>query len=244
MNIIPLEIKYEYRDAINTIYPVIIVAGERTILVDCGYAGFLPLIETAAAEHGVDLRQLTDVIVTHHDIDHVGGLFELKEKYPKVQVHASPKEAEMISGRKKSARLLQAEELFDRFPEEEKPMAARFQQMLAAIRPVAVDHKLVGDRYIPGLDGLCVVQTPGHTPGHICLYDEPGHILISGDAVVYVNGKLDLANPQYVMDLHAAVASVKKLARLSIETLICYHGGRVSGGIKEKLDAVVSSYGG
>lgn len=41
-----------------------------------------------------------------------------------------------------------------------------------------------GDRVpIPGLE-LAVIETPGHTPGHICLRDESRGIFISGDRVL------------------------------------------------------------
>lgn len=51
--------------------------------------------------------------------------------------------------------------------------------------------------------------------------------MIAGDAVVYVNGKLDIANPEFTLDLPEAVHSVKRIANLRVTQLICFHGGMV-----------------
>jgi glyoxylase-like metal-dependent hydrolase (beta-lactamase superfamily II) len=44
------------------------------VLVDCGYTDFLPKLEQAANEKGVDFSALTRIIITHHDHDHMGSL--------------------------------------------------------------------------------------------------------------------------------------------------------------------------
>ena len=38
--------------------------------------------------------------------------------------------------------------------------------------------------------GLRIVWTPGHTPGHICVLDEVGGLLVAGDAVIVKDGVL------------------------------------------------------
>jgi glyoxylase-like metal-dependent hydrolase (beta-lactamase superfamily II) len=44
--------------------------------------------------------------------------------------------------------------------------------------------------------GLRVIATPGHTPGHVCVFDPAGSLLILGDAMSNIGNKLGGPNPQ------------------------------------------------
>jgi glyoxylase-like metal-dependent hydrolase (beta-lactamase superfamily II) len=68
------------------------------------------------------------------------------------------------------------------------------------------------------------------------------HTLIAADAVVFENGKLAIANPDFTLDLKSAVASIRKLQQFQIEKIICYHGGIVIGNIKERLHQLALEY--
>ena len=210
-------------------------------MVDCGYPGFLPLLEAAAAKHDLSLQHLTGVLITHHDNDHMGALAELKEHYPQIRVYASAEDAPYISGSKKSLRLQQAEDLFPCLPEEQKESALQFQEILKAVRPVPVDET-VKEGALSFLPGVEVVLTPGHMPGHLSLYLKEEKILVAADAVVYENGELNIANPAFTLDLPAAVESVKKLRQMEINKLVCYHGGVVETNIAQGLDNLVAKF--
>ena len=71
--------------------------------------------------------------------------------------------------------------------------------------------------------GLRVIATPGHTPGHISVYDPVGSLLILGDAMNNID-KLTGPNPQYTADMAQAHQSVKKLAQLKFERALFGHG--------------------
>lgn len=241
VNLFVLHLCFHYNGQEQCFYPVLLQQGAEMILVDCGYPGFLPLLAAAVAKHNLTLQQLTGVLITHHDNDHMGALAELKERYPQVRVYASAEEAPYISGRKKSLRLQQAEDLFPRLPDEQKEGALQFQEMLKAVRPVAVDETLA-EGAIPFLPGVAVVFTPGHMPGHLSLYLEREKILVAADAVVYENGELNIANPAFTLDLPAAVESVKRLRGMDINKLVCYHGGVVDTNIAQELDNLIAKF--
>ena len=112
------------------IFPVVLQDQTEKILIDCGYIGFLPKIEKALRQNGILPEELTKVVITHHDHDHMGALRALKDKYPQIQVVASDQEAGYISGRKKSLRLLQAEQMQAYFPEEQKAAGEQFIRLL------------------------------------------------------------------------------------------------------------------
>ena len=243
MTAYPLTIKFPFAGKQDVLYPVLLKDDRNMILVDCGYEGFLPLIENAANEYGFSLEKLTGIIITHHDIDHMGGALEIKNKYPLAKVYASEIEKPYISGKKKSLRLVQAEDLYDCLPEEQKAAALRFQEFLKTVRPVSVDYCLSEDEFFLNTD-IKIINTPGHMPGHSSIYLRKTKTLIAADAVVYENGVFDIANPKFTLDLPKAIQSIKKLAELEIETIICYHGGIVTENIREKLRTLITKYGG
>ncbi len=231
----PLPILFKYNDQEQVIYPVLLESDTSLILVDCGYADQLHLLEEATAMIGLNLADLTGIIITHHDIDHMGGLFQLKQKYPSIKVYSSNLEAPYIGGEKKSLRLTQAESLFDQLPEDYRAWAIEFQEQLSNMKCVAVDESFEEDGPLSFIKNVISIHTPGHMPGHISLYITSLKTLIAADAMVIENECLQIANPQFTLDLPEAIASVKKLSQLEIDTLICYHGGIMTENIHQNM---------
>ena len=64
--------------------------------------------------------------------------------------------------------------------------------------------------------GLRVIATPGHTPGHVCVFDPAGSLLILGDAMNNIDSKLAGPNPEYTADMAQAHQSVKKLGETQV----------------------------
>lgn len=81
--------------------------------------------------------------------------------------------------------------------------------------------------------GLQVVATPGHTPGHISLFDPTTGALYTGDALVGAGGQVAGPDPQFTADMAAATASVAALAELPVEQILVCHGFPVDGGQAE-----------
>lgn len=225
--ILTLTIRFEDEDGVRVIHPAIIKDERETVLVDCGYPGFLPLLERAALSRSIQFGEITSIVVTHHDYDHYGALHEIREKYPKIRVMASELDAPHIDGRKKSLRLRQADEMRDSIPESDRARAMDFERALEAVKPAAIDDTLRDGDVLPWCGGTEIIATPGHMPGHISLYVRRLKTLITGDAFVVARGRLRMANPNYAMDIDEAKASIKKLARYDIGTFVCYHGGLV-----------------
>ncbi|MDF2504070.1 MBL fold metallo-hydrolase [Clostridium sp.] len=237
--IITLEVKSNFRNGSNIIYPVILKDEQDMILIDCGYPHFLSLIKTSAKEKGIGIDKLTKIIITHHDFDHMGALAEFKNMYQNVLIISSNIEEKYISGREKPLRLQQAEDLYHSLPEEQKSSAYEFHKLLQSIKPVKVDLLVEDQEIFPWCGGTEIIATPGHMPGHISLYLKESKTLIAGDALVIENDKLGIANPNYTLDMFLAKKSIKKLLDYDIEKVICYHGGIYAGDIKASLEELL-----
>ena len=88
--------------------------------------------------------------------------------------------------------------------------------------------------------GLQIVATPGHTAGHVAVFDADTAVLVAGDALTTTDG-LTGSNPQFTEDEAAAAASVRKLARLEPRTILVGHGDPLQDGASAALRELASS---
>ncbi len=78
--------------------------------------------------------------------------------------------------------------------------------------------------------GLQVIHTPGHTRGHISLWDELTSVLVAGDSMNGTDGGVSGANPQYTPDMPEAGQSILRMADFTFDTVYFGHGEPVIGG--------------
>lgn len=209
-----------------THHPVILKSDIEIVLVDCGTPGSLPKIKEAAQAQNVNLDNLTKVVITHHDMDHIGSLAELKRAYPEVQILADAKERPYINGEKESLKMKKLQEKYS---------IEAVRQMYSAFEPVDIDGTLHDQEIFPWCGDVEIVSTPGHTDGHISLYLHEFKTLIAGDALFLQDGELLISLPMFTLDAEQAKQSVRKLLDYDIEKIICYHGGVYEGDIKKAL---------
>lgn len=223
--IIVLDIKFKFGEVEDVIHPVVLKDDVNMVLIDCGYTSFLPAVEQAMKKNNLFCKDLTHILITHQDHDHMGTLYELKQKYPQIQVVASKKESPYISGQLKSLRLEQAEAMQPNLPEEQKSFGLAFCNILKNVRTVEVDLEVQDGDVFNWCGGCTIIGTPGHTPGHISIYVNQKKIMITGDAAALENGELVIANSQFTLDIKEAEASLHKIMTYGAKEIICYHGG-------------------
>jgi glyoxylase-like metal-dependent hydrolase (beta-lactamase superfamily II) len=222
-------------------HPVILKSDKEMVLVDCGFPGFLAqIIESAMSQH-MDIANLTKVVITHQDLDHVGSLAALKRAYPAIKILADIKEIPYINGEKESIKAKKRREMYDSLPGNQKETINAMQRMYGTYEPVGVDEALHDHDIFPWCGNVEIISTPGHTPGHISLYLHEFKTLIAGDALFLQDGELMISLPMFTFDMEQARRSVKKLLDYDIEKIICYHGGVYEGDIKEALKAILMS---
>lgn len=90
---------------------------------------------------------------------------------------------------------------------------------------------------------LQIIETPGHTPGHISVLDPVGGILVAGDALNGESGGVAGPNPQFSDDMDLANASVAKLAEFEYEIALFGHGEPVVAGASSQVATLAESLG-
>jgi glyoxylase-like metal-dependent hydrolase (beta-lactamase superfamily II) len=225
----------------SIIYPTLTWDDDTVVLEDAGFPGQLQQIREGMARAGVSFDRLNKVIITHQDIDHIGSLPDIiRESSHDVDVLCHEEEKPYIEGRRPLIKMDQERlsKIVGSLPEDQR------QQMeaLFANPPKASVTTVVADgEVLPYCGGITVIFTPGHTPGHICLYLNQNKILVSGDALVAADGELRGPNPQSAYDIDTALKSLKKLTQYDIKTVICYHGGVYRDNANKRLAELAST---
>jgi len=182
-----------------------VVLGDVPTLVDTGTARDVPRIVARLATLGLTPRDVRRIILTHADGDHAGGAAELQELCgAEVVVHRA--EAAYLSG-----------ELPAGFGLLKRAVVA----LSGRARPPEVGRWVEGGELI---DGLEVVATPGHTPGHISLV--VGRTLIAGDAFT-TGGRCREVPRVMSADVRRSHAAIHLLAERDVEQAFSGHGDAV-----------------
>jgi glyoxylase-like metal-dependent hydrolase (beta-lactamase superfamily II) len=109
--------------------------------------------------------------------------------------------------------------------------------MEAVASPAAVGD---GDQVF----GLAIIETPGHTPGHISVLDAVAGILVTGDALNGVpSGGVAGPDSGFSEDMTTAIESVAKLAGFNYETALFGHGPPVLVGASGMVNALAPDLG-
>ncbi|SDX16510.1 Glyoxylase, beta-lactamase superfamily II [Marininema mesophilum] len=219
----------------SIIHPTVIEQDDYAILIDAGYPGQLSFFREEMEKAGVPLEMTSKIIITHQDIDHIGSLPAILNEIPgKVEVLAHSLEKPFIQGDRpliKGQALLKGVEAW---PKEKQQEMNQLKTLFENPPKSHVDQTISGGDELPYVGGLAVIDTPGHTPGHISLYHPPTKTLITGDALFVMDGKLVGPPPQLTIDMESAIASVKGLMEYDIERLICYHGGLYEDNVEQR----------
>jgi len=194
--------------------PFLIVDADGLMLIDAGLPGSDKKILRYIAALGHSPDTLRRIVITHADGDHVGGLAAIKAATG-ARVYASAVEAEAIAAGRMS-RDLKAGGLI-------KWLMAIARPLFRA-RPVTVDELVADGQVLPALGGLRVVETPGHTPGHISLFAPSAGILFVGDSLVSENGRLRPSQGMNTWDEARALESVRLQAALGARIVCSAHG--------------------
>lgn len=189
-------------------------------LVDVGWAGAPDMLLNAVAELGRKPADIRRVVITHAHPDHVQGAAELRRRTgARILVHRA------------DAAWLEA----GRVPAEGRSGAfGRLVDRLPKLHwtPFAPDATVADGEIVEGSDGLRVIHTPGHTPGHIVLLHEPSRTVLMGDAA-FNRGGLALGPAALAADPGLRAASLARLPD-SIQAVGFSHGAPLTGaGISE-----------
>ncbi|MCL6478441.1 MAG: MBL fold metallo-hydrolase [Peptococcaceae bacterium] len=210
----------------------VIKAPGRNLIIDTGMnrEECLSAMRSGLEQLGVDLKK-TDFFITHMHADHSGLVAELSTENS--LIYSSAPDADMIcppfSPEEFLRRITELARMAG-FPEKVLQKAI-LQHPGFKYRPRGnLDFRLVkdGDTVDAGDYTFTCVETPGHTKGHMCLYEPRKKILLSGDHILdeitpNISTWMDEGNP-----LQEYIASLDKVYALDIDIVLPGHRQMIS----------------
>jgi len=169
---------------LKAINSYVIRGGDRFLIVDTGMnrKECWEAMQSSLQELGVDLQQ-TDFFITHIHADHFGLVSELAEdssriyfNYPDAEIIKDPNHWEKLA----------ASAALNGFPISDLQAAIKKHpgHKYHARGPLDLSLLREGDTIPIGDYSFRCVETPGHTKGHMCLYEPRTRIFFSGDHIL------------------------------------------------------------
>jgi glyoxylase-like metal-dependent hydrolase (beta-lactamase superfamily II) len=194
----------KFRPEINV---VLAKSGSDIILFDAGASNMAPtsgkLLESLKAA-GVDPATITKVIFTHAHPDHLFGSLgaDGKPNFANASFHMAENELQFWS----------APDLVSKMPEAMQGMVKGIQAQLAGLKDKMSTFK-IGAEVVPGVG---VIDTAGHTPGHVSFELAGGDgLVLTGDAITVPN--VFFAHPEWKFGFDADGALAGKNRRALLE---------------------------
>ncbi|HEY8400123.1 MAG TPA: MBL fold metallo-hydrolase [Cytophagaceae bacterium] len=217
----------------------------KWVLVDAGLQGSANRIKKTAEDLYGKGTKPEAIVLTHGHFDHVGALPELLKEWD-VPVYAHPLELPYLTGKSK-------------YPPSDPGAgggALSIFSWIFPIKPINISQhiKEIPSDGIPELPGWKVINTPGHSPGHVSLFRERDRVLIAGDAFCTVNQSSLLAvmtqekkvqgPPRYfTIDWQQAKESVERLSHLYPTVAATGHGIPMAGTVmQQELGILVDNF--
>jgi glyoxylase-like metal-dependent hydrolase (beta-lactamase superfamily II) len=200
------------------------------LIVDTGWDSppALQFLQTQMGEIGAQLSDIKQIVITHCHIDHLGMIPRFK-KYNNPQIYIHQNELDLIKIRFRGGDNFLP--LTDKFlkihgvPESElapPEVQLPIPDGLALIEP---DILLKGgEEILAGQYKLKVINTPGHTPGHLVLYEPDKKFIISGDMLLPTIATNAALHAQHIQNpLRKYIDSLMLLQRMDIQLVLPGH---------------------
>ncbi len=221
------------RNPLRAINAYLIRGADRCLMVDTGMnrPECLEVMREALRALAID-RDRVDVFVTHGHSDHVGLVSEFNGAQSKIYLH--PADTAIVYNPRLWTALAEAART-NGFPDAETAVGkhpGRKYLFSGAPEFTAVRE---GDALAVGRYRFRCVETPGHTPGHTCLYEPEAQMLFSGDHVLdsitpNISGWAANANP--VGDF---LQSLDKIAAYAVKLVLPGHRNPIAD-LRRRVD--------
>ncbi len=207
------------RDLVNTF--VLRDDDGQVTLVDAGTKRAPKVVVAALEQIGVHVTDVTRILVTHAHGDHVGGLGGLRARTGATVAAHEREAAYLREGRGP---------VLDR-----TTMGGRLLRRSPGLTPTPVEEELVDGQVLDVAGGLRVLHTPGHTPGHISLLHEPSRLLITGDSIWNMLGRMSWPVRMLCTDAAMTRRTAEVLGELDYDLVAFTHGPEIRTGAREAV---------
>ncbi|MFC1980469.1 MBL fold metallo-hydrolase [Chloroflexota bacterium] len=216
------------RSPLRALNSYLVKGGGRFLVIDTGMnrKECLREMSTALARLNVDLKK-TDLFITHWHVDHLGLAGGLATDTSTVyfnQVEASAI-SDISRGEQKWWGKMVATYLSNGFPADDLKLSAESHPARHFGLKQHLDFCILkdGDKIEIGDYCFRCVETPGHSPGHMCLYEAERKILVAGDHILFDITPNITFGPMMENSLEQYLASLDKVYTLDVSLVLPGH---------------------
>jgi glyoxylase-like metal-dependent hydrolase (beta-lactamase superfamily II) len=199
-------------------------------------------MEDQLAEIGARISDINQAIITHCHIDHLGMICRFKHSH-NIQYFLPEKELDLMKIRfTETDKFLPLTDQFlldHGFPKNELTPPDFMLPMPVNLSKILPDVLVYGDEVINvGKYTLKVINAPGHTQGHIVLYEPNKKLLFSGDMLlptINTNAAMHVQHIQYPLQKY--LNSLTTLRALDINLVLPGHEFIFSGH-RQRIDKI------
>lgn len=186
----------------------------EVVFIDTGMSSDGSDVKTAMRKLKLDFSLIKAVLLTHWHNDHSAGTAAVKT-LSHCKTYAHFKEAPYFQKKQSNP----FRRLADLIPE--WGVFILFKGLIGDTVPrkVQIDEMVHQGEVI--LNDFEVIETPGHTEGHVAYYDKRTNTLFAGDALAVIDGRLRLMARLVTPDKEAARDSILKMLSGRQITAIC-----------------------
>jgi len=205
------------------------------VLVDAGMDSTGHDVLHGLAAMNVDPAEVRSVLLTHWHNDHAAGTRAIQER---TGVPAYCHAGDVPQLNRQSARPGMRGTISELIPE--WGFFVLFKGLLGEATPRAV-LDLQTTTYGQMLEEFFeVIETPGHTPGHLSFYYKPDKVLFAGDALAVVGGDVHFMARAVTPDVPAARESMRKCLTRDIDVLCPGHRTPLAEDVRRKCDRMLA----
>jgi glyoxylase-like metal-dependent hydrolase (beta-lactamase superfamily II) len=221
----------------------LILGNTRNLLIDTGFntPDCLAAMRSELRLLSVDMNK-TDIFLTHMHSDHSGLASELATEASKVFISAV--DAGLAPERRPEIRrYLTDMYLAEGFPDGALKKSMDSNRSKSLVSGNTVDFTHLGDGSILEYGGyrLNCILTPGHTPGHLCLYCAELKLMVLGDHVLFDITPNIVRWPTFDNALKQYLDHLERIARYDIEIPLPGHRS-VSGTVAERANEIAGHH--
>ncbi|MFJ4295153.1 MBL fold metallo-hydrolase [Curtobacterium sp. NPDC089689] len=212
----------------------LVETGDRLLMVDAGLPAVWPHLQLAVRDLGYSPAAVEALLLTHGHFDHVGTAGRMRREWgTPVYVHPGDRElaAHPYSYRPQTNRF----GFVALHPGGLAPLGRMLLAGAAWVSGVADTLPLESRAEVPG--SPWIIETPGHTDGHVALHFADRDAVIVGDALVTLDPYTGGIGPRVVApaataDVPEAVASLDRLVDTEAAHVLPGHGPAWSLGVR------------
>lgn len=215
----------------------VIESSDGLTIIDTSLSNSLGKIEKDLQSQGHQLNEVKRILITHAHPDHIGSVGAL-HKATGATVYAHRRDAPTVRGESPMV------------PPKPEDLQGVARMMVAMMRrppkmeTARVDRELQeGDTLDEVMPGLRVVDTPGHSPGHVGFWLPQKRLLFGGDVTMRILGRLRLPIAAFTTDMAEAKRSVRKVVDMNVDILCLGHGQPIIGGASAVLQQFARKIG-